>query len=178
MIDTITFTCRMPDGTREAVKELAAHNHRSMNAELLRIVSAEPSGSLPANALVMTSRAGDQFQFRIPTDLHQHLTNQAQASGRSLNSEISYRVQCFLHDNDLPSSADERPAPSSSDPLIYRPPPQAAPQPSSRRVYVLPTELVRRIHDYGYEKGHASEVSAVRELLENALAERAKGGEA
>lgn len=54
--------------------------------------------------------------------------------------------------------------------LVYRAPP---PPPSIRRVYILPTELVQRIHEYGYANGHQTEVSAVRELLEHALLEKA-----
>ncbi len=50
--------------------------------------------------------------------------------------------------------------------LVYKAPP---PVKTSRRVYLLPHELVQRIHEYGYENGHQSEVSAVRELLEMAL---------
>lgn len=56
--------------------------------------------------------------------------------------------------------------------LTYTPPP---PPPSSRRVYMLPRELVERIHHYGYDHGHQSEVSAVRELLEFALDARKNG---
>lgn len=54
-----------------------------------------------------------------------------------------------------------------ADLLAYR-----APQPpeTSRRVYVLPVDLVKRIHDFGFANGHPSEVSAVRELLEAGLA--------
>ncbi|MDS1138614.1 hypothetical protein [Nitratireductor indicus] len=58
-----------------------------------------------------------------------------------------------------------------ADELVYRAPP--APE-TSRRVYVLPVDLVKRIHEYGYSNGHQSEVAAVRELLENALCP--KGG--
>jgi hypothetical protein len=60
-----------------------------------------------------------------------------------------------------------------SEPLVYRP---AAPDPmkTTRRVYVLPIDLLKRIHEYGYENGHPSEVSAVRKLLETAL--KPKGG--
>lgn len=50
--------------------------------------------------------------------------------------------------------------------LVYKAPP---PPPSIRRVYVLPKELLLRVHQYGFEGGHPSEVSAVRELLEDAL---------
>ena len=50
--------------------------------------------------------------------------------------------------------------------LVYTPPPKPE---TTRRVYVLPSSLVRRIHEYGYDNGHESEVSAVRELLEKAL---------
>lgn len=58
----------------------------------------------------------------------------------------------------------------SSDDLIYKAPPKKE---LSRRVYVLPRDLVERIHEYGYENGHPSEVSAVRELLEYALTHKA-----
>jgi len=54
----------------------------------------------------------------------------------------------------------------NDDDLVYTPPPQPK---TVRRVYLLPRDLVARIHDYGYETGHPSEVSAVRELLEYAL---------
>lgn len=57
------------------------------------------------------------------------------------------------------------------DDLVYTPPPKPA-EDSIRRVYVLPRELVQRIHEYGYDNGHQSEVSAVRELLETALLSR------
>lgn len=53
------------------------------------------------------------------------------------------------------------------DPVIrYRKPP---PKPMDRRVYVLSPRLLRQIHQYGHERGHPSEVAAVRELLETAL---------
>lgn len=52
------------------------------------------------------------------------------------------------------------------DELAYVPPPQPE---TVRRVYALPPELVKRVHEYGYALGHQSEVSAVRELLTNAL---------
>jgi hypothetical protein len=58
----------------------------------------------------------------------------------------------------------------TADELVYRAPP---PPEMSRRVYTLPIDLVRRIHEYGYENGHPSEVSAVRELLETALSAKA-----
>jgi hypothetical protein len=57
------------------------------------------------------------------------------------------------------------------DDLVYVAPPKKAEE-ASRRVYMLPRSLVQRIHEYGYEQGHPSEVSAVRELLETALAAR------
>lgn len=53
------------------------------------------------------------------------------------------------------------------DALSYRAPP---PPETSRRVYVLPVDLVKRIHEYGFERGHPSETSAARALLEAALA--------
>lgn len=59
-----------------------------------------------------------------------------------------------------------------ADDLVYIAPP--APE-TVRRVYVLPRELVKRIHDFGYNHGHPSEVAAVRDLLESAL--KAKGYE-
>lgn len=51
--------------------------------------------------------------------------------------------------------------------LVYKAPP---PEQASRRVYLLPVDLVRQIHDFGYANGHQSEVSAVRELLKLGLA--------
>lgn len=50
--------------------------------------------------------------------------------------------------------------------IVYRAPPADE---TSRRVYVLPVELVKLIHAYGFRHGHQSEVSAVRELLELGL---------
>ena len=55
---------------------------------------------------------------------------------------------------------------SRTDEFAYVPPP--APE-TIRRVYGLPPDLVKRIHEYGYANGHQSEVSAVRELLTAAL---------
>lgn len=52
----------------------------------------------------------------------------------------------------------------TDDRLVYRPPPEVR-RAMTRRVYVLPRSLVERIHAYGYERGHESEVAAVRELL-------------
>lgn len=62
----------------------------------------------------------------------------------------------------------------TKDDLVYVAPPKTA-EAASRRVYVLPQSLVRRVHQYGYDNGHQSEVSAVRELLESALAAREAG---
>jgi len=53
-----------------------------------------------------------------------------------------------------------------ADELIYRAPP---PEETARRVYVLPVSLVKRIHEFGYQNGHPSEVAAVRDLLERAF---------
>ena len=55
-----------------------------------------------------------------------------------------------------------------NDDLVYAPTKKAT-EPTVRRVYVLPRDLVKRIHEYGYDAGHPSEVSAVRELLETAI---------
>jgi len=53
--------------------------------------------------------------------------------------------------------------------LVYRAPP---PPEMERRAYVLPAELVLRVHEYGFANGHPSEVAAVRALLESALADQ------
>jgi len=58
----------------------------------------------------------------------------------------------------------------STEDLAYRAPP---PPKTVRKVYVLPVDLVQRIHEYGYANGHQSEVSAVRELLEAGLSAKA-----
>lgn len=42
-------------------------------------------------------------------------------------------------------------------------------EPSERRVYVLPSELVQRVREYQEGNGIPSEVEAVRRLLDNAL---------
>lgn len=59
-------------------------------------------------------------------------------------------------------------AKNDADELTYVAPPMPE---SARRVYVLPVSLIKRIHTYGFENGHQSEVSAVRELLEIGLRE-------
>lgn len=48
----------------------------------------------------------------------------------------------------------------------------APPQETARRVYMLPVALVKRVHEYGYQNGHQSEVSAIKALLEKALDEK------
>lgn len=55
------------------------------------------------------------------------------------------------------------------DDLKYVAPPKPAPEETVRRVYVLPVEMVKRIHAYGFDNGHQNETSAVRELLEAGL---------
>lgn len=54
------------------------------------------------------------------------------------------------------------------DKLVYEAPPVNVEE-SSRRVYVLPVSLVKRIHRYGFANGCQSEVAAVRKLLEEGL---------
>ncbi len=44
-----------------------------------------------------------------------------------------------------------------------------------RRVYVLPKEMVERIHAYGHDTGCLSEVEAVRRLLAEALNAKSAG---
>lgn len=56
-----------------------------------------------------------------------------------------------------------------SDTLEYRAPKKPE---TARRVYVLPVELVKRIHQFGYDHGHQSEVDAVRDLLNAGLLAR------
>lgn len=45
-------------------------------------------------------------------------------------------------------------------------------EPTQRRVYVLPNELVERIIAFQEEKGYSSEVEAARKLLDEALKSR------
>lgn len=44
--------------------------------------------------------------------------------------------------------------------------------PMKRRVYVLPAEMVDRIMAFGFDNGCASEVEAVRTLIQQALETR------
>ncbi len=52
--------------------------------------------------------------------------------------------------------------------LIYQVPPKNDEE-TARRVYVLPVSLVRRIHKFGFDNGHQSEVSAIKALIELGL---------
>lgn len=61
-----------------------------------------------------------------------------------------------------------------ADDLVYVAPPSSRAK-EARRVYVLPRSLVQRIHEYGYENGHPTEVSAVREPLDAALSRHGEG---
>lgn len=44
--------------------------------------------------------------------------------------------------------------------------------PAQRCVYMLPAEMVKAIHDFGFKTGCQSEVEAVRVLLDEALKRR------
>ena len=111
--------------------------------------------------------AQDHITVRFPNGTREKIAERANANHRSSNAEIVAMVSTCLS---CPESEDQM-----ADNLIYK-----APQTEemSRRVYVLPVDLVKRIHAYGYENGHQSEVSAVRELLNAGLAARDNGEKA
>lgn len=56
--------------------------------------------------------------------------------------------------------------------MKYEPPPKPE---TFRRVYMIPTDLLRRGHDYGQQHGMQTEAEIIRALLDLAL--RAKGYE-
>lgn len=177
MSEAVMFNCRFPFGVREALANSARANGRSQSAEIISMLAIEPTGPLPQGLEAVGARSGYQFGLRMPADVHAMLQDHARRSGRSMQGELLFRVMSALSQNghlldgsEAPHGSDAQLASSS---LVYRPPSQT-PQQTSRRVYVLPIELVQRIHEYGYANGHQSEVSAVRELLESAL--NAKGG--
>lgn len=112
----------------------------------------------------MTKASGqDHITVRFPFPMREKIAERANANHRSSNAEIVAMVSTCL----------SRPANESDDQvtdnLTYKAP---LTEEMSRRVYVLPVELVQRIHAYGYDNGHQSEVSAVRELLNAGLAAR------
>lgn len=103
----------------------------------------------------------DKFVIRLPDGMREQIAERAKANHRSSNAEIIDMISTGI------SRATSESEDKMTDNLIYKAP-QA--ENTSRRVYVLPVELVQRIHAYGYENGHQSEVSAVRELLNAGLA--------
>lgn len=46
------------------------------------------------------------------------------------------------------------------------------PEPQRRRVYVLPADMVSKLHEAGQKLGLPSEVAVVRKLLDEQLRER------
>ena len=111
-------------------------------------------------------RDQDHITVRFPFPMREKIAERAKANHRSSNAEIVAMVSGCLS-QPATESADQ-----VTDNLIYKAPQTEA---MSRRVYVLPVELVQRIHAYGYENGHQSEVSAVRELLNAGLSARQNG---
>ena len=108
-----------------------------------------------------TVRDQNHITVRFPAGMREQIAERAKANHRSSNAEIVAMVSTGI------SRATSESEDKMTDNLIYKAP-QA--ENTSRRVYVLPVELVQRIHAYGYENGHQSEVSAVRELLNAGLA--------
>lgn len=111
---------------------------------------------------------GGPFGLRLQPDLKSEIQVAATSNNRSLNSEIVSRLSASLSQPNPAAEIEDQ----MCDNLTYKAPKT---EEMSRRVYVLPVDLVKRIHAYGYEKGHQSEVSAVRELLDAGLA--ARGGD-
>ena len=112
-----------------------------------------------------------QFKINLPVSVRDEIQAAASRNRRSMSAEIIHRI---VGSSSHPHSGNES-SEHMTDNLIYK-----APQTEkmSRRVYVLPVDLVKRIHAYGYDNGHQSEVSAVRELLNAGLASRDNGEKA
>lgn len=106
-----------------------------------------------------------QFKINLPVSVRDEIQAAASRNRRSMSAEMIHRI---VDSSAHPHAVNESPE-QMADNLTYK-----APQTEemSRRVYVLPVDLVKRIHAYGYENGHQSEVSAVRELLDAGLAAR------
>lgn len=80
------FVCRLPDGMREQLAEVAKANRRSMNSELVyRLESSLAGATKEAHALALCVEALDQlvpFLGKVPADVG--LINNALMAARPL----------------------------------------------------------------------------------------------
>lgn len=89
---------RFPDGMRDQIKERARTAGRSMNAEIVQILSAALNSNHQAEEALMPSAKEEngQIVIRPPVGMREQIKAAAETNGRSMNSEIVLALQAHL----------------------------------------------------------------------------------
>lgn len=92
------FHLRFPDGMRDQIEERARTAGRSMNAEIVQILSAALNSNHQAEEAPMPSAKEEngQIVIRPPEGMREQIKAAAETNGRSMNSEIVLALQAHL----------------------------------------------------------------------------------
>lgn len=87
---------RLPYGMRHAIKERARKAGRSMNAEMVQILSAALNHEIQGDTTVTGRKSNEQFMLRLPDGMRDRISDAAEGNGRSMTQEIVLALQAHL----------------------------------------------------------------------------------
>jgi plasmid stability protein len=88
------FIMRLPDGMRDEIKERARKAGRSMNAEIVQILSAALNHEIQGDDDM--ARGDAELRIRIPHNLRDGVKSKASEANRTMNGEIVLALQAHL----------------------------------------------------------------------------------
>lgn len=92
------YIVRFPDGMREEIKERARKAGRSMNAEIVQILSA--ALNYENHGEDGMARGDAELRIRIPYDVRDRMKSKADQKNRTMNAEIVVALQSHLDAKD------------------------------------------------------------------------------
>lgn len=95
---------RLPYGMRHAIKERARKAGRSMNAEIVQILSAALNHEIQGDDDM--ARGDAELRIRIPHDLRDAVKAKASETNRTMNGEIVLALQAHLDGSGAPTARD------------------------------------------------------------------------
>lgn len=92
------FPLRFPDGMRDALKERAARAGRSLNAEIVQILSTELNlqSNDEADMGEPKRTLNEQFMLRLPDGMRNEIAAKADENARSMTQEIVLALRAHL----------------------------------------------------------------------------------
>lgn len=101
------YIVRLPDGMRDQIKDRARSTGRSMNTEIVQILSAALNPNGNGDDEMSSRKSNEQFMLRLPDGMRDRIGEAADANGRSMTQEIVLALTAHL-EGDSRTTDDHR----------------------------------------------------------------------